>query len=197
MAKSRIAKVKGTKDFLIAAVFCGFVCLWSISDAWFPTKRVLEKHPQEFAVTIGVSGVVQDIPVEVGQVVGGEQVLLQLNPEHFEEAVVAAEDAYKAARGGDEDVLEEKRRALLDARETLNAATVSCDQFVLETSHGESPLHGKVLEILTEPATEVTAGDVVMMVQPKDGFYLFNKTLSVLMFVLTAVFLFFHRVASK
>ncbi|MBI9020041.1 MAG: hypothetical protein JEZ10_02135 [Verrucomicrobia bacterium] len=45
MAKGRFS-IKGTKDFLVMAVACGFLCLWSIRDAWFPTKKILEKHPQ-------------------------------------------------------------------------------------------------------------------------------------------------------
>ena len=197
MAKNRFQQVKGTKDFLVATVVCVFLCLWSIRDAWFPTQKIMKKHPQEFPVTVSVSGVVQDIPVKVGEEVGGEAPLLVLNSGHFEAAVVAAEEAYKTVKGRDEEVLKEKLDLLMKARADLKAATVTCGDFILETTHGDEPLHGKVLEILAQPATEVEAGETVMLIQPKDTFYIFNKTLAVLTFVGAVVFLFFHRVASK
>lgn len=197
MAKNRFNQVKGTKDFLVAGVVCIFICLWSVRDAWFPTEKILKKHPLEFPVTVSVSGVVQDIPVKVGDEVGGDKPLLVLNSGHFDAAVAAAEQAYKDAKESSQDELREKLDLPLAAKEDLKAATVRCEDFMLETTHGNEPLHGKVLEILAEPATEVEAGDTVMLVQPKDTFYVFNQTLAVLMFILSAVFLFFHRVASK
>lgn len=197
MAKSRFDRVKGTKDFLVAAVVCIFLCLWAIRDAWFPTEKILKKHPLEFPVTVAVSGVVKEIPVEVGDEVGGSAPLLTLQTRSFEEAVESAEEAYRDARGGDESVLKEKLDVLVKAREDLRATTVTCRDFTLHTTHGDDPLQGKVLRILAEPATPVEAGETVMVVKPKDTFYIFNKTLSVISFILAAVFLFFHRVASK
>lgn len=197
MAKSRFDRVKGTKDFLVAAVACIFLCLWAIRDAWFPSEKILEKHPQEFPVTVAVSGVVKNVPVEVGDDVSGEAPLLTLQTRSLEKAVEAAKQAYRDAKGSEERVLKEKLDALVQARENLRAATVSCRDFTLHTTHGDNPLQGKVLRILAEPATRVEAGDAVMVVKPKDTFYIFNKTLSVIGFVLSIVFLFFHRVASK
>ncbi|QHI70608.1 hypothetical protein [Tichowtungia aerotolerans] len=197
MAKSRFDRVKGTKDFLVAGVICIFLCLWAIRDAWFPTKKVLEKHPLTYPVTVAVSGVVKHIPVNVGDSVAGSAPLLTLQTRAYEEAVEAAEEAYKDVQGEEKDVLLEKLNALVQARENLKATTVACSDFMLKTTHGEDPLQGKVLEILAEPATEVEAGETVMLIQPKDTFYIFNKTLAVFSFILAAVFLFFHRVASR
>jgi multidrug resistance efflux pump len=197
MAKDRFKQVKGTKDFLVATVVCTFICLWAIGDAWFPTAKVLARHPQEFPITVAVSGVVQDIPVKVDEDVGGDKPLLQINPSLFEAAFAAAEEAYKTAQGSSEDVLKEKRAALLKARSELESTTVTCEDFILETSHGEGPVQGKVIKIMAEPATEVAAGSTVMLIQPKDTFYVFNQTLAVLMFIGAVISLFFHRVASK
>ena len=197
MAKNRFDKVKGTKDFLVAGVVCAFICLWSIRDAWFPTEKILKRHPQEFPVTVAVSGVVQDVFVKIGDEIGGNAPLVTIHSEHFQEAVSAAEQAYKDSKGSGHDVMKEKLDALLKAREELDSTTVKASDFILKTTHGEDPLQGRVLQILVKPATEVEAGDAVIVVQPKDTFYVFNKTLSVLMFILAAVFLFFHRVASK
>jgi multidrug resistance efflux pump len=197
MSKNRFDRVKGTKDFLVAAVVCTFICLWAVRDAWFPTEKILKKHPLEFPVTVSVSGVVQEIPVEAGDEVGGETPLIILSSGRLKEAVEAAEQAYKDARGSGEEILKEKLNALVRTREDLGHATVRAADFVLKTTHGEEPLQGRVLEVFAAPASRVEAGDTVMLIKPKDTFYIFNKSLSVLMFVLAIVFFFFHRVASK
>jgi multidrug resistance efflux pump len=198
MAKGRFTKIKGTKDFLVLAVVCGFVCLWAIRDAWFPTEKILKKHPQVFPITVAVSGVVQTIPVEVGDEVKGNEPLITLSAQHYEKAVATAEAAYKeVATTTDKEQIRSKLAALVEAKENLRNTTVTCMDFMLETSHGEDPLHGKVLEILAELATHVDAGQTVMLVEPADTFYAFNKTLSVLSFFGMIVGLFFHRIASK
>ena len=197
MARNRINKIKGTKDFLVLAVACIFICLWSIRDAWFPTEKILKKHPQVYPITTAVSGVVQTIPVKVGDEVGGSAPLLTLATKSYKIAVETAEEAYKAAQGGDKKVIKEKLNALMQAREDLRATTVRCSDFILETSHGSDPLKGKVLDILTDLATHVDAGETVMLVRPDDTFYAFNKTLAVLSFLGAIMALVFHRIASS
>ncbi|MBC8206834.1 MAG: hypothetical protein H8E68_06765 [Kiritimatiellaeota bacterium] len=197
MAKNRFTKIKGTKDFLVLAVACIFICLWSISDAWFPRKSVREKHPQSYPVTMAVSGVVQTIPVKAGDEVAGAAPLLTLVATSYKAAVETAEEAYKAAKGSDTEILKEKLDALVQARDNLRATTVTCNDFTLETTHGEVPLHGVVLDILVEPATQVAAGETVMLVRPNDSFYIFNKTLAGLTFFVAIFALIFHRIASR
>lgn len=197
MAQNRLKKIKGTKDFLVLAVACGFICLWSIRDAWFPTEKILKKHPQEFPVTVSVSGVVQTVPVKVGDEVRGSAPLITLSSKHFEEAVTAAEQAYKeAAKTKDSAELEEELAALMQAKENLRNTTVACTDFTLKTTHGEDALHGQVLEIMVESSTYVEAGETVMRIQPADTFYIFNKTLALLSFIIMVMGLFFHRIAS-
>ena len=196
MAKNRFTKIKGTKDFLVLAVACIFICLWAIRDAWFPTEKILEKHPLSYPVTVAVPGVVQTIPVEVGDEVAGSAPLLTLVATSYQAAVEAAEEAYKAAKGGDAEVLREKLDALMEARENLRATTVTCKDFNLETSHGSAPLHGVVLEILAGLATHVEAGETVLLVRPNDSFYIFNQALAVLTFFGAIFALIFHRIAS-
>lgn len=198
MAKNRFTKIKGTKDFLVLAVACGFICLWSIRDAWFPTEKILKKHPLEFAVTTEVPGVVQSIPVQIGDEVKGSMPLLILGSQHYEEAVAAAEEAYKAAVGAkDKEQIKAKLDDLVAAKENLASATIRCTDFKLETTHGVDPLHGTVVKILTEPAAYVDAGQTVMVIQPADTFYIFNKTLAVLTFLGMIGALIFHRIAAS
>ena len=194
MAKGRF-NVKGTKDFLVMAVFCGFLCLWSIRDAWFPTKKVLEKHPQSISIAMEVSGVIKSLPLPPGEEFAGSVVLATVYDDSYREALAIAEAEFAAAkemRVGVEATLEK----VLSAREALEACSLRNTDIMMETSHGEDALTGKILEHLTKRATHVDAGEPVLLVEPKDTFYLFNKSLAILSFFGLIVSLFFHRVAS-
>lgn len=196
MAQNRFKKIKGTKDFLILTVVCVFLCLWSIRDAWFPTEKTLKKHPQSYPVTVSVSGVVQHIPVKAGDEVGGGIPLIILGTQSYKEAVATAENTYKAEVKKKSGEIQAARDALLQAQANLKAATVTCSDFSLETTHGTESLHGVVLDVLAQTATWVEAGETVMLVRPKDTFYAFNKTLAILTFFGALGGLVFHRIAS-
>lgn len=197
MAKNRFTKIKGTKDFLVLAVVCAFLCAWSIRDAWFPTKKILKKHPLEFAVTSNVPGVVQSIPVKIGHQIEGMEILVQLAPSRYQKTVDEADAAWQAAKEAGDPDAGAKLSAVYKARENLLACAIRNTDFKLTTTHGEDVLRGKVFKILVKPAASVDVGDVLMVVEPKDTFYIFNKTLAMLTFFGTFVGLFFHRVASK
>ncbi len=197
MAQNRFTKIKGTKDFLVVTVVCVFLCLWSIRDAWFPTKKILEKHPQTYSVTTKVAGVVQSVHVEPGQKIGGSMVLVDLAPSGYQRAVEEAEAAYTAAKEADAADKSARLSVLHKAKEALLACRIRNTDFTLETTHGEDSLDGQVLEVFATPATQVEAGEVLLTVEPHDTFYIFNKTLAVLAFFGAFVALFFHRIASK
>lgn len=194
----RLKKIKGTKDFMVAAVACGFVCLWAIRDAWFPTEKILKKHPLEFAITNTVPGVINSIPVEVGDEVSGDRPLMIFGSQHYETAVATAKEAYReAVETKNKQQIKSTLDVLSQAEEDLKSTIIRCSDFVLETTHGEESIKGKVLEILVEPATHIGAGETVMLVQPTDTFYIFNQSLAVLTFFGMIAALFFHRIASK
>ncbi|MGE4488095.1 MAG: hypothetical protein AB7E95_00960 [Kiritimatiellales bacterium] len=196
MAKSRF-NIKGTKDFLVMAVFCGFVCIWSIRDAWFPTQKIREKHPQEIDVAFEVPGVIQHISVEVGQEIAGKTVLAVLHDDSYRVRAQEAEAAFEAAKAARSDDVEDKLAAMMKAREELAACTIENTDIIWKSSHGEEPLRGTVSRIIAKPATQVDVGEPVLAISPHDSFYLFNKTLAVIMFLGTIIGLIFHRVASK
>jgi biotin carboxyl carrier protein len=166
MAKGRF-NIKGTKDFLVMAVFCGFLCVWAVRDAWFPTQKVLEKHPLEVAVAFQVPGVIRQIHVEPGEKVEGKMVLATLHESARQEAVERARAAYEKAREQKSSDMEQKLSDLMDAREALAACTLENTDLSVTTSHGKSTLHGKVLRIEARPSMSVdvlrsdTAGDVL------------------------------------
>jgi hypothetical protein len=197
MAQNRFTKIKGTKDFLVVAVVCVFLCLWSIRDAWFPTQSILKKHPLTYSVVSKTSGVVQSVPVHPGQKIGGSMVLVELAVSSHQRAVDEAEAAYTAAKESEAPDKSEKLAALHKAKEALLACKIRNTDFTLETTHGEEALNGKVLEIFARPAVPIEAGEVLMTVEPHDTFYIFNKTLAVLTFLGAGIALFFHRIASK
>lgn len=154
MAKSRF-NIKGTKDFLVAAVFCGAICIWAIRDAWFPPESVLEKHPLEVPVAFEVPGVVKSINVKVGEKVEGRMTLATLYEASYQEAVDEAQAAFEKAKEEKAPDVDEKLDALLAARERLDACTLENTDITVTTSHGESALHGEVLRVDAQPAMQV------------------------------------------
>jgi multidrug resistance efflux pump len=197
MSRSRYTKIKGTKDFLVAAVVCAFLCVWSIRDAWFPTPKILKKHPLIYEVSTPLSGVVQSVPLQVGNKISGSTVLVRLYEHTYQQEADAAEAAFNAARdNGDPDV-EQKLVAMHKAKEKVVKCTIRNTDFTLNTSHGEDALYGQVLDVAVSEGQPVDAGQVLMTVRPKDAFYAFNRTLAVLSLIGAVVSLFFHRVASR
>lgn len=196
MAKSRF-NIKGTKDFLVAAVFCGFLCVWAVRDGWFPTQKILKKHPLELPVAFTVHGVVKDIPVRIGQEFAGKVVLASIHDEVYRKRVAEAEALFEAARAVKAPDLEAKQADLIKARTDLEACVIYNTDIILHGSHGEEALRGVVLGIVAPPATAVEAGDPVLLVKPHDTFYIFNKTLALLSFLGTITALVFHWIASR
>lgn len=195
MAKGRF-KIKGTKDFLVMAVFCAFLGIWSVRDAWFPTEKVLKKHPPEIAVAFSLSGAVKTIHVQVGQEISGKVLLASLYDEAHRAAVTEAEAAFEAAKAVKDPAVEEKLDALMKARADLEACSVKNTDVTWESTHGTESLHGTVVRILVQPGETVEAGVPVLTIKPVDSFYAFNKTLAVLSLLGVIVALIFHRIAS-
>ncbi len=154
MAKGRFNRIKGTKDFLVMAVACACFCLWAVSDAWFPSKRVLKKHPQEVAVAMKVSGVIKSLPLKTGAEIHGEAVLASVHDGHYKKIVAAADAEFTKAKESREGV-DEALGTLLSARADLKNCILKNTDVVQKTSHGEDVLRGVILEHLVDPATSV------------------------------------------
>lgn len=196
MAKGRF-NIHGTKDFIVMAVFCGFLCIWSIRDAWFPTEKILKKHPREIPVSFKVSGVVKQIFVKPGEEVKGESSLAALYDEPYRAKVAEAETVFEAAKTAKDPAVEARLDALMQARADLAACVIKNTDFKWKTTHGEEVLRGTVYRIAAETATHLEAGATVMTIAPYDTFYQFNKTLSILSFIGMIAALIFHRIASR
>lgn len=179
------------------AVFCGFLCVWSIRDAWFPTEKILKKHPREIPVAFKVSGVVKQIFVKPGEEIKGETALAGLYDETYRAKAAEAEAVFEAAKAAKDPSVEEKLDALMRARADLAACVIKNTDFTWKTTHGEDILRGTVFRIAAEAATHLDAGAPVMTIAPYDTFYQFNKTLSILSFIGMIAALIFHRIASR
>ena len=66
MPVKRKYNIKGTNDFLVLALILFFLCLWAIKDAWYPSAKVLKKHPREVVAAFDARGSVGEILVDVG-----------------------------------------------------------------------------------------------------------------------------------
>lgn len=195
MAKGKF-KIKGTKDFIVAAVFCGFLCLWSIRDAWFPTEKVLKKHPPEIPMAFKVSGVVKHIAVQPGDDIQEKALLASLYDDGYRAKVTEAEAIFEAAKKAKDPAVEEKLAGLMQARADLEACSIKNTDTTWMTTHGKEVLRGKVVRIVAKPASQTEADSPVLTVKPVDSFYAFNKTLAALTFFGMVLSLIFHGIAS-
>ncbi|MDZ8120068.1 hypothetical protein [Pontiella agarivorans] len=263
MPAKRKYNVKGTNDFIVLAAIFFFLCLWAIKDAWFPSEKVLRKHPREMMATFEEDGTVEDVLVEVGDSVAEDQVIARLRSDRiaaeYEKAKIdftekrkkhqmmelARKNAEKngVSEQGYADILkseEQARVAREEAHATVNALKEKIDSSVLL-----SPTKGKVMEIRVGTHTmvdsvpaefggtvavdkearkitvsgangqlqewvaadaqvlkvhdgdtveqgDVLAADPAILINPKDHFYLFNKSLAIFSFFAFWTFLAIH-----
>jgi len=192
-------KIKGTKDFLVMAVFCAFLCIWSIKDAWFPSPKVLKKHPQEIEAAFTLSGTVTEVGVRVGNEIHGRVLLAKIGDTKYKKLVGEAEEAFESAkRSGETAQAETKLEALKIARDNLMACSLYNTDLLRKESHGETiALKGKVLRVLVKPGDSVEAGDPILVVNPGDSFYGFNQVLAVLTGIGFIVAMILHVFAAR
>ena len=201
MPVKRQYHVKGTNDFIVLAGIFFFLCIWAIKDAWFPSDKVLNKHPLEIIVAAEASGMVEKVLVAEGDPVSEDKVLATLRSDRitaeFEEAKGAYTEAKitfnllnSASQPGDAE-------EIATAQEAMDQALAKVDELriMLESMEIRSPDKGEIRENLVSPLSHVEAGDHLFLIDPQDHFYLFNKSLAIFSFVLFWVFLAVHVLA--
>ena len=70
--KSKKYLNKSTNDYLILSVILFLLCIWAIKDAWFPSPKVLKKHPHEIPITFSSEGYIQKILVNEGEFINDD-----------------------------------------------------------------------------------------------------------------------------
>jgi biotin carboxyl carrier protein len=172
---ARRFKVEGTRDYLYWAIALFGLCLWAVRDGWFPTRTVLEKHPLETVASFPVNGLIEELLVSPGGAVNEKQPLARLRKPDLPPLIRAAEDAQARVRAAGAEpppelslAAEAADKALKEAREREEASEL------------RSPVTGVVLSIEANRLENVSAGDPVVRIRPRDSFYIFNKSLAIL-----------------
>lgn len=198
MPVKRKYHVKGTNDFIVLAGIFFFLCLWSVKDAWYPSEKVLKKHPLEIIVVAEAAGTIEKIMVGAGDPVAEDTVLAKLRSDRvfteFEEAKKTYTEAKRehtrlnaASQSGD-------AVKIATAQETMDQALVKVEELrvALDSMEIKAPDKGEIKECYIAPLGLVEAGDHVFLIDPQDHFYLFNKSLAIFSFLLFWVFLAIH-----
>ncbi len=213
MPAKRRYNVKGTNDFIVLAAIFFFLCLWAVKDAWYPSEKVLKKHPLEVTASFETDGAVDKILADEGDAVGEQQVIATLRDDRLTVSYEKAKDSYTEKKkkfammdlarknaennGVSEEGYAEIIQSVQESKAAMDEAlkTVTELKMQLDASVLKSPAKGKVKEILAGTHTMVKAGDPVVVIDPKDHFYLFNKSLAIFSFFAFWVFLALHILA--
>lgn len=213
MPAKRKYNVKGSKDFIVLAGIFFFLCLWSIKDAWFPSPKTVEKHPQEVVAAFETSGLVEQLHVREGDSVGEGQLLAELRRGRMKDESAAAKKAYIEAKnkhtlmdealrnaennGATNEGIAGIKQSRDDAKTAMDTALkqVNLARERLDAAELRASSKGVVKEIVVPLYASVEAGDTVLVIDPKDHFYLFNKSLAIFSFIAFWVFLGIHILA--
>ena len=213
MANRRKYNIKGSKDFIVLAGIFFFLCLWSIKDAWYTSPKKLKEHPHEVMASFETSGSIGHLHLKQGDPVNENQLIAELRSVKKKEEFAAAKEAYKAAKqrhaladealrnavknGGDSSRLAELSKERDDAKAAMDAALAEVDaaRDRIDACRLLSPSKGVVKEVRVAVYDQVEAGEPVMVIDPKDHFYLFNKSLAIFSFIAFWVFLGIHILA--
>lgn len=214
MPAKRTYNVKVAKDFIVLSGICFFLGLWAVKDAWFTSDKVLKKHPVTVEVSFEIDGTLGKINVGVGDSIGEGRVLAELRRTRMKGSFESAKKEYTAAKNEHTLMQEALRNAqnngasaggVADIKESVTRAK-SAMEADLETL-GEirakmnsteliAPVKGEIKNVHVVVHDQVKAGEVVMVIDPKDHFYLFNKSLAIFSFIAFFVFLALHLFAS-
>jgi len=213
MPAKRKYNVKGTKDFIVLAGIFFFLCLWAVKDAWYPSPKVLEKHPEEVTVAFEVAGSIGQLHVAEGDSIGEEQVLAELHHAKIQEKFDTAKKEYSDAKnqhtlmdealrnavknGASSEGIAELKQGRLDAQTAMDSALEEVNDIreKLDATELRAPGKGVVKEVLVSLHAQVEAGETVIAIDPRDHFYLFNKSLAIFSFIAFWVFLGVHILA--
>ncbi|MEE9368948.1 MAG: hypothetical protein V3V05_08785 [Pontiella sp.] len=213
MPVKRKYNIKGTNDFLVLAAIFFFLCLWSIKDAWFPSPKLVKKHPPEIEVSFESSGSIEKVFVGVGDTVSEKQMLAKLRTDRMSVEYDDAKHKYTEAKkkfammdlalknatkngASDEGLAEiQKRQEVAKTAMVESLAIVTKLRTSIDASELLSPRKGMIKEIKIGTHSMIDAGETVIKLDPKDHFYLFNKSLAIFSFLAFWVFLAIHVLA--
>ncbi len=210
MPVKRKYNVKGTKDFIVLAGIFFFLCLWAVKDAWYPSPKVMEKHPIEMNASFELAGLIEQLPVAEGDSIVEGQVLAELRRVTLEEKFETSKKAYATAKekhtladgalrdavksGASSEGIAELKQNRIDAQAGMDVALeqVNTLRAKIDSTELLAPSDGVVKELLVSLYGRVDAGETVLVIDTKDHFYLFNKSLAIFSFIAFWVFFGIH-----
>ena len=210
MPGKRKYNTKGTKDFIVLAGIFFFLCLWAVKDAWYPSPKVMEKHPMEVNASFETAGLIEQLHVAVGDEISEEQVLAELRRvailgkfETAKKTYAAAKDQHTLAdealrnavkSGASSEEIGELKQNRIDTQTEMDAALEPVNTLREEIDSTEllSPSKGVVKELIVSLYGRVDVGETVLVIDTKDHFYLFNKSLAIFSFIAFWVFFGIH-----
>lgn len=213
MPAKRKYNIRGTKDFIVLSGIFFFLCLWSVKDAWYPSEKVVKKHPKEVSVAFETAGSIGQMHVQTGDSIGETQLLAELRQVKMQNDFDVAKKAYTTAKGqyalADEalrnavkndvptEEVAELKQVRIDAEALMGSSLedVTAMRARLDSSELRAPSKGVVKDVLVMTHGQVEAGQTVILIDPKDHFYLFNKSLAIFSFIAFWVFLGIHILA--
>ena len=208
--KKRQYKVKSSKDFLVFGFVFFFLCIWAIKDAWYPSEKVLKKHPREIVSSFEISGKLEKLHVNEGSFVKEGSIIAELSSEDLDKKL----NNMKATYLKDKKSADILRVAIKNARENgatkasinemqdrknlLESKMKDLEASVKELNEGQDKTriiaekNGEVVEIYVGERIQVSAGENILKIIPQDNFYLFNKSLAIFSFFACIFFFVFH-----
>lgn len=210
MPAKRTYNIKGTNDFLVLGLIFFFLCLWAVKDAWYPSDKVLKKHPRTVVASFESAGSIEKVFLNVDDSVAEEQVIASLRTDkmavEYEEAKnrftenknnhaakVSLLKNAKTSNASEQEVSDIKEQINMEKKAMDEAlAEVTRLRAAMDSSELKSPVKGKILEVKVATHSMVDAGDAVVIIDPKDHFYAFNKSLAIFSFFAFWVFLGIH-----
>lgn len=208
--KKRQYKIKSNKDFLIFGCVFFFLCIWAIKDAWFPSDKVLKKHPREIVSSFEMAGQLAKIHVEEGDFVKENSVMAELSSTELEAELSAKKTAYAkerksiqilelaikngiqngATKASIDDMRNRKIQAEGKMEELHNSVNLLKDR--QEKTELIAEKNGTVLNVYVGERIQIEAGDPIIKIHPQDNFYVFNQSLAIFSFFASIFFFVFH-----
>lgn len=191
MPAKRRYDVKSNKDFLVLAVIFFFLGIWAVKDAWFPSDKVLQRHPRLVEASFEVDGFIGELHVGEGDTVipprDGQlpTLLASLNSETLEREFETKQAEYNSLKSEAPEQAQTLYEEITRLKAELDRYQLHCPKLGKEKS-------GTVLNVLKGHYSKVEAGEPVMLIEPSNNFYLFNKTLTFISFILCGGFLTIH-----
>ena len=199
--KKRQYKVKSNKDFLIFGCVFFFLCIWAIKDAWFPSDKVLKKHPREIVSSFEMAGQLAKIHVEKGEFVKENSLMAELSSMELEVELNKMKAAYAKERksnqllelaiknglqnGATKASIDDMRNRKFQAEQKMEELHNSVNS--LKDRQEKTKLiaekNGTVLNVYVGERIQIEAGDSIIKIQPQDNFYVFNQSLAIFSFL--------------